>query len=285
LELSLEILPPWWSTWWFRAVCAGLVLLIASAAYSYRLRQIARQFEMRVKERVGERTRVARDLHDTLLQSFHGLLFRFQAARNMLPRRPEEAMQALDGAIVRAEQAIAEGRTAIQDLRPEPVAQSDLAQSLTAIGLELAGSRDGNGDSPIFGVTVEGERQTLSPILQDEVYRIAREVLRNAFHHASARQIEAEIRYDDDSLRLLIRDDGSGIDPKVIEEGGRAGHWGLRGVRERAQQIGAQLEFWSEAGAGTEVQLTVAATTAYKTPSIRSGFKLFRKARNHEYRS
>jgi len=119
----------------------------------------------------------------------------------------------------------------------------------------------------------------LSPTLQDEVYRIARELLRNAFQHAQARQIEAEIRYDDRLLRLRIRDDGKGIDSKVLQEGGRAGHWGLPGVRERAKRIGARLDFSSEPGAGTEVELTVPASAVYKTPRSVPGFKVFpRKA-------
>jgi len=228
-------------------------------------------------ERLDERTRIARELHDTLLQSFHGLMFRFQAARNMLPRRLEEAIEALDGALDTADQAIAEGRDAIQDLRSGPAVQNDLAQFLTATGQELARSQEVDRDSATFRVTVEGERQDLSPIVQDEVYRIAREVLRNAFRHARALQIEAEIRYDDRSLRLRIRDDGKGIDPRVLEEGERPGHWGLLGIRERAKRIGAQLDFWSEAGAGTEVELTVPASVAYAKSLDAGGFRLFRK--------
>ena len=122
----------------------------------------------------------------------------------------------------------------------------------------------------------------MSPILQDEIYRIAREVIGNAFRHANASQIEAEIRYDHGLLRLRIRDDGKGTDPKVLKEGARPGHWGLLGIRERAKQIGARLDFWSEAGAGTEVELRVPASVAYaKSPdgfgTDRSGFRLFRK--------
>jgi signal transduction histidine kinase/streptogramin lyase len=276
-SVRIEILPPFWATWWFRLACGILTLVSLWFAHRLRLQQIARQFNVRLEERVGERTRIARELHDTLLQSFHGLMFRFQAARNMLPWRPEEAIQALDGAIERTEQAIAEGRGAIQDLRSEPSAHSDLKHLLTAMGLELKGSQDGELHSASFSVKVEGEQRALSPILQDEVYRIARELLRNAFQHARARQIEAEIRYDDRLLRLRIRDDGKGMDPKVLREGGRAGHWGLSGIRERAKQIGARLDFWSQAGAGTEVELTVPASVAYAKSRDAGGFKLFRK--------
>ena len=280
--LRIEILPPWWKRWWFTTICAAVAILMAFSTYSYRMHQIAHQFELRLEERVNERTRIARDLHDTLLQSFHGLLFRIQAARNMLPRRAEEAIEALDGVIRKAEQAITEGRDAIQDLRAEPVAEGDLEHLLTATGQELAGSQDANPHSAIFSVTVVGKQEALSPILQDEVYRIARELLRNAFQHAQARQIEAEVRYDHAQLRLRIRDDGKGIDPKVLQDGRRAGHWGLPGLRERANRIEARLDFWSEAGAGTEVELTVPASVAYAKASSVSGgdsgrIRLFRR--------
>jgi signal transduction histidine kinase len=115
----------------------------------------------------------------------------------------------------------------------------------------------------------------LSPLLQDEVYRIAREILRNAFHHAHASRIEAEIAYDRQFYRLRIRDNGKGIDRNVLEQGARQGHWGLPGVRERAKRIGAQVKLWSEPGAGTEVELTVPARTAYGTRPRREGLRLF----------
>ena len=279
--LDFSIAPAYYQAGWFRALCAAVGIAFLWSIYQLRRRQLQQQFSMRLETRVNERTRIARELHDTLLQSFHGLMFRFQAARNMLPRRPEEAMQALDGAITRAEQAIAEGRSAIQDLRSAAGPQADLAQSLRVIGHEFA-TRNGNQDSPHFQVIVEGERRKISRGLQEEIYRMGCELLQNAFHHARARAIEAEIRYGYRMFHLLIRDDGKGIDPKVLEQGGRAGHWGLPGVRERAQQIGAQLDFWSEAGAGTEIRLTVPANIAYEKSHDGSGFRLFRKAKSHE---
>jgi signal transduction histidine kinase/ligand-binding sensor domain-containing protein len=281
VAVRILILPAWWNTWWFRTSYMVAFLALLWALYRYRLHQIAQEFSVRLEERVNERTRIARELHDTLLQSFHGLLFRFQAARNMLPRRSEEAIQALDGAITRAEEAIAEGRGAIQDLRAEPSAHSDLEHLLSVMGQELEGSQDANHNSARFSVTVEGKREALSPILQDEVYRIARELLRNAFQHAQAREIEADIRYNRAQLRLRIRDDGKGIDPKVLHDGSRAGHWGLPGIRERAKRIGAQLDFWSQTGAGTEVQLTIPASVAYAKSGATSRFGLFSKTGTH----
>lgn len=117
----------------------------------------------------------------------------------------------------------------------------------------------------------------MDPIIQDEAYRIARELLRNAFRHAQASQIEADIRYDDRLLRVLIRDDGKGIEPEVVKAGGRAGHWGLLGMREPAKRIGARLEFWSEVGVGTEGELSIPASIAYAPPRSGRRFPLFRK--------
>lgn len=289
--VDFNVAPAFYQTIWFQLLCWASAAGILWLFYLLRLKQAKAQVQSRLEERLAERERIARELHDTLLQSFHGLLFRFQAARNMLPRRPEEAMQALDGAIERTEEAIAEGRGAIQDLRSEPSARIDLEHLLTPLGPELAASDNPNAEPANFRVMVEGERRSLSPILQDEVYRIAHEVLRNAFQHARARQIEVEIRYDDRLLRVRIRDDGKGIDPRVLQDGRRAGHWGLPGIRERAKQIGGRLDFWSQAGAGTEVQLTVPAAIAYERSNKSSGrsgpgFRLFRKKTGaHERRS
>jgi signal transduction histidine kinase len=237
---------------------------------------------VRLEERLGERTRIARELHDTLLQSFQGSLFEFQATRNLLARRPEGAGQSLEDAIRTAEAAIAEGRDAIQGLRSGSDVQSDLSHLLTAAGEECSIAQGSNGNSAAFRVTVEGPPQTLSLVLQDEIYRIGREILRNAFRHAHSKRIEVEIRYDAQELRLRIRDDGIGIDRKVLDAGARPGHWGLSGVRERAKLVGAKLDFWSEAGAGTEIQLTVPASIAYLKPPTDGVLGLFRKmTRSH----
>jgi len=258
-------------------MCGAILLALLWGFYLLRLRQMQQEFNIALEARVNERTRIARELHDTLLQSLQGLMFQFQATRNMLPRRPADAMRTLDEAISETEEAIAESRDAIQDLRSQPVSEGDLATLLEATAEELAAVPDPNQESPGFRVIVEGEPQKLTQELQDEVYRIAREVLRNAFQHAGAGQIEAEIRFDKNQLRLRIRDDGKGIDPEVLEESRRPGHWGLPGVRERAQRIGSQLSFWSQAGAGTEVELTIPAAIAYEASTNGHRFNVFRK--------
>ena len=245
----------------------GPILLIACEDITEQRRAEEALFQAGLEARVSERVRIAREVHDTVLQSFHGLILRFQVARDMLPLQPEEAMQALDEALSMADEAISESRDAIQDLRSEPVELVDLAHLLTAIGEELAESQD--VDPPTFSIAVEGDRRTLVPVLQDEVYRIGREILRNAFRHSGARHVDAEILYDEKLLRLRIRDDGRGIDPQVLENGGRAGHWGLIGIRERAKRIAAQLDFYSEAGVGTEVQLTIPASVVYEMSALK----------------
>jgi len=274
--LEFSVAPAWFQTDWFYGSCVLAGLLIAWTTYRIRMRQVARSLRAGFDERLSERTRIARDLHDTLLQSFQASLIQMQRARNHFSRSTEEAVRTLDNAIGSAEQAIVEGRDAIQDLRPTVNPQRDLEHLLTVAGQELAKAQDANGP-PMFRVTVEGPHRSLSPILQDEVYRIGREVLRNAFRHSQASHIEAEVRYDNRKLRLRIRDDGKGIDRDIMTEGARAGHWGLPGARERATRIGARLDFWSEAGAGTEVELTVPASRAYAKPQAQRRFGFFRK--------
>ena len=235
VSLPILITPPWYRENWFRVLCAAVFLAMLWAAYQFRTRQLQQEFNMRLEGRVEERTRIARELHDTLLQSVQGLMFSFQAARNLLPERTEEAIRTLDQAIREGDEAIAEGRDAIQGLRANPALESNLEDLLTAAGKELARSSRAEGEPPAFQVTVEGARQPLSPLLQDEVYRIAREILRNAFHHAHASRIEAEIAYDRQFFRLRIRDNGKGIDRKVLDARRAPGALGIAG-RPRARE-------------------------------------------------
>jgi signal transduction histidine kinase/ligand-binding sensor domain-containing protein len=268
--LDFSIAPAYYQTDWFLTLCVAAFMAMLWGLYRLRVRQMAREFDIRTEERLGERMRIARDLHDTLLQSFHGLLLRLQAVSNLLPTRPAEAKQTLDGAIDETAQAITEGRDAVQGLRSSTVETNDLALAIRAIGEELStGAAEGN--SAEFRVEVEGTPRNLRPILRDEIYRIAGEAMRNAFNHAYAHQIEVEIRYDERQLRLRVRDNGRGIDPKVLGGDGATGHYGLRGMSERAKLIGGKLTVWSEIGSGTEIELSIPAPHAYKdAPARRS---------------
>jgi signal transduction histidine kinase len=238
------------------------VLALLWVAYQYRVRQLRHQFALTLEARVRERTSIARDLHDTLLQSFHGLLLRFQTVSQLLPDRPIEAKEKLDSTIERAADAITEGRDTVQGLRDSTVQTNDLARAVDTLGEELAAD-PANPSSPAFRVTIEGEARNLHPILRDEIYRIAAEALRNAFRHAQAQHLEVEIRYDDQQFRMRVRDDGKGIDSAILSGQVPEGHFGLNGMRERAKLVGGDLAVWSEVDAGTEVELRIPAGTAY----------------------
>ncbi len=284
--IALNVAPAYYQTYWFRLLCVGAVLLLLWMLYQLRLKQMQREFHMALEARVDERTRIARELHDTLLQSFNGLLLRFQAVSNLLPRRPEEAKQTIDSAIEQASIAITEGRDAVHELRSRGLMTIDLPDSISNFAKELLSDAT-SGNPPEFRVQVEGAPRNLDPVIRDEVYRITAEALRNAIRHARARQLEVEIRYDEQYLRLRIRDDGKGIDPTVLDQGHAPGHWGLRGMRERARLVGGNLEVWSQLGSGTEIELTIPAASAYaKHPVSRSSiFSRIRRNRHYEHQS
>ena len=269
-SFDFSVAPAYYQTTWFLVSCVAAFLVFLWGLYRYRLYQIAREFNANLEGRVDERLRVARDLHDTLLQSFHGLLPRLQAAVNLLPGRASDARQVLEAAVDDAAQAIGEARDAVQDMRRSATTENDLAKAVESMGQQLgAHHKDVTGKAPAFSLEVEGTAQNLHPILRDEIYRIASEALRNAFHHAEARGIEVEIRYDPRQLRVRLRDDGIGIAPDVLRQEGREGHFGVDGMRERAKSIGGKLEIWSELGAGTEVELIVPGTVAYTRQASR----------------
>jgi signal transduction histidine kinase/ligand-binding sensor domain-containing protein len=257
--LDFSIPPAYWQTWSFRTLCVAASLALLWALYLRRVRQLRRQFNMALEARVAERTRIARALHDTLLQSFHGLLLRFQTVRELFANRPADAMKLLEDTIDQAAEAITEGRDAVQGLRAA-TDTTDLAAAIRTVGEEIAAENDGH---EILRVEVQGAPRSLHPILRDEIFRIAGEALRNAFGHAEAKQIEVELHYGERHLGLRVRDDGKGIDPAVLSEGGREGHFGMHGMRERATLIGGKLTVWSALGSGTEVELNVPASHAY----------------------
>ena len=275
--LEFVIPPMWYQTNLFRVFCVVAFLALLFAAYRLRVRQLAHQFNMTLEARVSERTRIARELHDTLLQSFQGLLLRFQSASKLLPGRPDEAKQRLDSALDQAAGAIAEGRDAVQGLRSSVFETNDLANAITAMAGELT-SDTSKTDCPVIDVEVEGAPRNLQPVVRDETYRIAAEALRNAFRHAQARRITVEIRYDKRQFRLRVRDDGKGISVDTTQQQ-PAGHFGLRGMRERAEIVGGKMEVWSQLDSGTQVELSIPGSVAYdvrtgKSVAIASGQRL-----------
>ena len=274
-ELAFYVEPAVWQTWWFRTAVALLVGSIFAVIYTLRLKQITENASILFEARLAERTRIARDLHDTLLQSFHGLMLRFQAAQNFLPHKPAQAQQSLAIAIDQAAKAITEGRDAVQELRTCESGFPDFVETLQAMGQNLSNLGDGQ-KAPEFRVLLEGTPRRLRPEFQQDLHRIAREALSNAFRHANATQIEVDLRYAPRMLRLRVRDNGKGIDANVLNAGGRPGHWGLTGMEERARAIRTRLEIWSESSRGTEIELIAPASIAYIT-SERTLWSRFRR--------
>lgn len=265
--LYFSIKPAYYQTTWFRLCCAATLLLLLWGAYQLRVHQLQRQFTIGAEARVNERTRIARDLHDTLLQSFNALLVRLQTVSNVLPSQPEEAKRRIDRSIEQASNAIAEGRDTLFELRSGGSIAVDLDLAISAFARELLNDFDAK-PAPEIQVRVEGTPTLLNPIVRDEVYRIVAEAIRNAIKHANAHRIEVEIRYDLRHLRLRVGDNGVGIDPAFLDQHHNDGRWGLRGMRERAKLISGSLEVWSQVGGGTEVELTVPADSAYSSPRV-----------------
>ena len=258
-RLDFEILPTFVQTRTFIA----LVLILTAAAlwllYAIRLRQMSVRIRARLEERLGERERIARELHDTLLQGFQGLMLRFQAATERIPvGEPARAM--MEAALDQADTVLVEGRDSVRGLRTAAV--TDLSEMFLAV----AGRA---GDHSVkFEVIVEGQPRPLHPVVATEITRIGCEAIINAFRHARAARIDVNIDYGRNALALKIVDDGQGIDQAILETG-RTGHFGLTGMRERARLIRGEFGVSSRIGAGTEVALLVPARFAYANPRRR----------------
>ncbi len=254
--LNLVIAPAFYQTWWFQLFCLALAGGTLWLFYLYRLKVATAQIQYRLGARMEERERIARELHDTLLQGFQGLMLRFQAVMKTLPEN-ESAHQMMEKALDRADEVLSEGRERVRELRAEDMTGDDLPNYLIRWGEELA-----QDHATLFSLSTVGEPAPLDPTVCGESYRIGREAVSNAFQHSGASRIEVEVTYADASVRLTVRDDGSGMDQKTLDSG-RTGHWGLIGMRERAQKIGAKLSIWSHPGAGTEMELWIPASVAY----------------------
>jgi len=273
-SILFEIKPFFWQTWWFRVALLTAFALAMILLYRLRLLQLTRQMNMRFEERLAERTHIAQDLHDTLLQGFLSASMQLHVAARQLPT-DSPAKPRVARVLELMGQVIEEGRTTLKGLRSTDSSSRDLVQSFSAIQAELPGGRHID-----YRVTVEGQSLPLHPVIRDEVFHIGREALLNAFRHSQAKTIELELEYGQKQLRVLVRDDGRGIDPQMLHSG-RQGHWGISGMRERAEEIGAGLKLWSREGAGTEVELSIPAGIAYVSDSSRRGRRWWSKLYPH----
>jgi signal transduction histidine kinase len=255
--LNFVVLPAFYQTLWFQILCfltlAGCLWLI----YLLRLKQATAQVQARLGARMEERVRIARELHDTLLQGFQGLLLRFDAAMKTIPEG-HPSRKLIENVLDRADGVLLEGRERVRNLRQDEISANELPDRLASCGEELR-----QNDAIRFSLSVMGTPQPLHPTVGNEVCRIGQEALTNAFQHSKSSKIEVEITYDHSHLRLRVRDDGVGINQDVLVRG-RVGHWGLVGMRERAQKIGGELKIWSQEGAGTEIELSIPGAIAYQ---------------------
>jgi signal transduction histidine kinase/ligand-binding sensor domain-containing protein len=256
-SVAFTIASAFYQTSWFATLCVAAAAGFLWLLYVLRVRQIEARMAMRLDERLAERGRIARDLHDTFLQSVQGLMLKFQAVTTAIPEgQPSRAL--LEEALDKADQVLAEGRDRVYELRASTDTSQDLPDALAAVAAELTPAVETR-----FGISVEGDPRPLHPVAREEVYRIGAEALRNAFRHAAARHIDLEIEYSRQGLLLRITDDGRGFDVTSLTAGASGKHFGLTGLRERAKKIRAQLEVSSRHRWGTEVELRVPAVAAY----------------------
>ena len=257
--IAVTILPPFWATWQFRLAIAVLMIWLLWQAHLYRLRRFSRQINIRFEERLAERSRIAQELHDTLLQSVVSASMQLHVAAKSMPQE-SPAKARISHTLELMGRLIEEGRNTVRGLRSAQRDLPDLEGSFSRIVNELPVTGDVK-----FRVLVDGVTRPLHPIVRDEVYRIGREAIINAFRHANANSIEVSLEYRDKGFRLLVHDDGQGLDPELVRFG-REGHFGLPGMRERAEKIGGQLRLLSRPGSGTGVELTIPETSAYQSP-------------------
>jgi len=251
--------PALWQRWWFPIPCVIAGALLILALYRLRLRQMVKKLNLRFEERLDERMRVAQELHDTLLQGLLSLSMQLHVAVDQLPS-DSPAQPGLNRVLQLMGQVIDEGRNTLRGLRSSLESSQDLGGSFSKIPQEFSNQEA----PPEFRVVVVGPTLRLQPGIRDEVYRIGREAILNAYRHSGAGNIELELEYAANQLRVAVRDNGCGIDPQVVQSG-RDGHWGLPGMRERAERIGAKLRVWSRRGEGTEVELCVPSEIAFES--------------------
>jgi signal transduction histidine kinase len=258
-----------WRTWWFPLVCVFVGAAIVLGLHRLRLLQISRRLNQRFEERLAERTRVAQELHDTLLQGLLSASMQLHVAVDQLPENAP-GRPALNHVLQMMEQIVGEGRNTLRGLRSSIDGDYDLETSFSRVPQEIGHRREVS-----FRVGVAGAALPLRPVIRDEVYSIGREALVNAFRHSGAANITVELEYAARQLRIVIRDDGCGIDERVLEFG-RDGHWGLSGMRERSERIGASFKVRSHPGNGTEVELRVPSKVAFESDPAGPASKVLR---------
>jgi len=253
--LTFEIEPTFVQSWPFKLICAAALLALMWLAYSLRLRTVAERIRMRMAERAEERERIARELHDTLLQSVQSLTLRFQLAADDLPEEAP-ARASLITAIDIADNVIAEGRDRVRELRKQQ--DGDLQQIICDLIARLE-----FGPTVAVAISSPGEARSIDPAALDEITRIAGEALFNIHRHAGATQVTVDLDHGT-NLQIRFADNGRGINADIARAGSKAGHYGLLGMSERARRLRGRLTIRRQPDGGTEVLLTVPGAIAYQ---------------------
>ena len=260
-DFTFTIRPAFWQTWYFRALSVAVLVAVVIASYRIRMMQVTRRLSRRFQDRLVERTRIAQDLHDTLLQGVISASMQLDVVQDDLPD-DSPAKPVLTRVLKLMREVTKEGREALRGLRTTD----------SSVILEDAFERmlSETVSSPCFetAVHVQGPSRQMKTAVFEEVYRIGRESYFNAVAHAGAKRIQIAVDYGMREFRLLVRDDGCGFDAEVLKNG-RDGHWGLAGMRERAEAIGSVLTIRTDTPGGTNVELRVPAAIAYSTSSVR----------------
>jgi len=257
-NIPFIIKPAIWQTWWFEIICLMAFFGAIFGLYRLRLYQLTQQLNIRFQERLAERSRIAQELHDTLLQGVLSASLQLDVAEDQLPEdSPTKPL--LRRILQLMNKVTEEGRSALRGLRAPRSENHSLEMAFSRVRQEFSFD-----DGVDFHVLVNSSARPLKPVIRDETYRIGREAIVNAFIHARARKVEVEVEYAVKYLRILVRDDGVGVDPQVLREG-REGHWGLTGMRDRAKAMGARLKLRSRLGTGTEVELIVPREVAFES--------------------
>jgi ligand-binding sensor domain-containing protein len=267
-DIRFEIEPALWQAWWFRLACAAAFMLAALVFFRHRMHLMASRLNLRFEERLAERTRIAQELHDTLLQGILSASMQLYVATERVPAE-SSAKPLLNSVLELMGKVVEEGRNALRGLRLDDGKTSNLEQVFLRIPQEF-----GLQNEIAFRVIVEGRPRPLHPLVRDDVYRFGREAVMNAFRHSHAKNVEVELEYARHHLRMLVRDDGSGINPVTLQSG-RNGDAGLAAMREQAERTGFRFHVWSSASAGTEVEFSIPGHIAFPTEASHYPIKWF----------
>ena len=249
VKLDIQISKPWWATWWMFSIYLLCFSVIVWLLYCFRIRQLAAILDARMEGRVRERTALARDLHDTLLQDFQGMILRFAGATSQLPAEDFRRTE-LTSAITRAEMSLIEGRDALQEMRTSPMRLVELVGAFEEVAKDLAFLSPAKVE-----IRLDPHARPDCDCETHQIFQVGKEALRNALQHARATRIQLWFTCDREQFELLVRDNGIGIPEKLASGDAVPGHWGIRGMRERAERLGGTLSFSLVPDGGTVLRM------------------------------